>query len=402
MADTEHPGSCGKPVEARDSFGRKVDVLFPVRFNLLRVGGVARYYQSILAHLDRRHVRAFDLSLQERRQIQGLLRPTLWRRFSRRLIALKDTVLLAHRLAQKSFDLVHVNPSMSWSAVRRDMRFARKAHRFGLPIVVTFHGWNKTYESHLERTRKPEKLREVFGEAGAILVLASEFREKLVEWGFDEQKIIVATTMVEDSLVDGLDIEAKLSNIGVSKPINVLFLSRIIKAKGIYEAMETHRLLKGTYSSVRLIIAGDGSALKAAQRYVAKKGLEDVTFLGYVSGDSKRKVLAQADVYLLPTYGEGMPVSVLEAMAFGLPIVTRAVGGLKDFFENGKMGFITQSSDPAIFAQMSEKLITKPKLRERIGRYNYEYAMEHFLASKVVRRIETIYQDVISNTAKRC
>lgn len=63
------------------------------------------------------------------------------------------------------------------------------------------------------------------------------------------------------------------------------------------------------------------------------------------------------DIYCFPTYGEGMPVSLLEAMAFGFPVVTRPVGGIKDFFENGKHGFLTNSKDPEIFAELIEKFL---------------------------------------------
>ena len=62
------------------------------------------------------------------------------------------------------------------------------------------------------------------------------------------------------------------------------------------------------------------------------------------------------------------------------------------------MGYITESRDPAILAEMVEKLITEPGLRKRISRYNHAYAMEHFSASKVARRMEMIYQDVMYRT----
>lgn len=92
-----------------------------------------------------------------------------------------------------------------------------------------------------------------------------------------------------------------------------------------------------------------------------------------------------------------MPSSVLEAMAFGLPVITRPVGGLKDFFEDGKMGFITESKAPEAFADLMEKLITDCDDRKKIARYNQRYAREHFMASKVAKRIENIYREILCN-----
>jgi len=85
------------------------------------------------------------------------------------------------------------------------------------------------------------------------------------------------------------------------------------------------------------------------------------------------------------------------AVAFGLPIVTRPVGGICDFFENGKMGFITESKAPEVFADLMEKLITDCDGRKKIARYNQRYAKEHFMALQVAKRIESIYQKVLSN-----
>ncbi len=66
-------------------------------------------------------------------------------------------------------------------------------------------------------------------------------------------------------------------------------------------------------------------------------------------------------MYLFPTYHEGMPGSVLEAMGYGLPVITRTVGGLPDFFEHEKMGFITESLDASVFADFLEQLVKDPE-----------------------------------------
>ena len=89
-----------------------------------------------------------------------------------------------------------------------------------------------------------------------------------------------------------------------------------------------------------------------------------------------------------------MPNSVLEAMAFGLPIITRPVGGIADFFENSHHGFITKSRDPSVFANYIEKLISNKVLYKKSSLYNYKYAQENFLASKVAKVLEKIYREV--------
>lgn len=85
-----------------------------------------------------------------------------------------------------------------------------------------------------------------------------------------------------------------------------------------------------------------------------------------------------------------MPTVVLEAMAFGLPVITRYVGGLCDFFEDGKMGRITDSMDSNVYAELTEPLLNNPIVAKDISRYNHEYALSHFMASKVAENIESI------------
>lgn len=83
-----------------------------------------------------------------------------------------------------------------------------------------------------------------------------------------------------------------------------------------------------------------------------------------------------------------MPTSVLEAMAFGLPVVTRPVGGLVDFFEDGKMGYLVESLDATDFAEKVLDLIEGIDKARAMSVYNWGYARQHFLASKVAKELE--------------
>lgn len=89
-----------------------------------------------------------------------------------------------------------------------------------------------------------------------------------------------------------------------------------------------------------------------------------------------------------------MPNAVLEAMAFGLPVLTRPVGGLKDFFEDNRMGFITESKNPTIFAELLGRLVEDSGLRYAMGEYNRHYALERFSASNVAAKLVGIYEQV--------
>jgi len=127
----------------------------------------------------------------------------------------------------------------------------------------------------------------------------------------------------------------------------------------------------------------------------ASTGLEDVTFTGHVAGEKKCAVFRRADVYFFPSHSEGLPISVLEAITYGLPVVTSKVGGLTDFFLDGQMGFMRQTRDPAEFASILERIICDRPLAARIRAFNHQYAADHFTGSRIAGGLERIYQAVL-------
>jgi len=180
---------------------------------------------------------------------------------------------------------------------------------------------------------------------------------------------------------------------GVSNPrFKILFLARVEVAKGVFEALETYQILKQQYPGLSLVVAGAGTQLEKATTLVQNRQLADVSFAGEIHGEAKYAVLRAADAYLFPSHSEGLPISVLEAMACGLPVVTRSVGGLQDFFEHGKMGFITASREPRVFASLLSRLIQDPMLRSRMSAFNHAYAREHFTAPQIAAQLGRVYR----------
>ena len=149
---------------------------------------------------------------------------------------------------------------------------------------------------------------------------------------------------------------------------------------------------------MELVIAGDGKELDNVKSFTRARNFHNVTFAGYVRDEEKRRRFEEAHIFCLPSYAEGCPVSVIEAMAYGLPVVTRSVGGVVDFFKNGEHGFTSESLDPNVLAGQIEKLLVDNSLYERISLNNYQYAQSHFLASDAVLRLERIYEAAFSSS----
>lgn len=284
------------------------------------------------------------------------------------------------------FDVVLLNPSLGKTALLRDAWFLRIAKWFKKKTVVFFHGWHPSMVKSI--SKQPTTFVKVYNRADGFLVLAKAFKDDLIRWGMTKP-ITLTTTKVDDALLKDFDIRDKRN-----KGTNLLFLTRIEEYKGVYIAVEAYQKAKAQYPGLTLTIAGDGSQLDAVQHLVKEKAIEDVEFLGHVSNTELVMAFRKADLYILPSFSEGMPTSVLEAMAFGLPIISRPVGGLVDFFEPGQMGYLLDSLDSKDFADTILELLQDPEKCKTIGTYNHNYAKQHFMASKVAAQLERIFYEL--------
>jgi glycosyltransferase involved in cell wall biosynthesis len=317
----------------------------------------------------------------------------------------RKTVSAIHNYIQfftalHSIELVHINPSLGATAVIRDGIFLLIAKMRGKKVVVFFHGWDDNCERQIRRYFLP-LFKLVYFRADAIIVLATIFKNRLMEMGYDSH-IYVETTTVEDEMFGHASTAiAHREGRPDNDALNILYLSRIEKAKGIYEALDAYALLKQHRPQIRFTLVGDGDELARVRDYVAGKGIVDVVFRGHLSGQAIRDAFAEADIYLFPTwYGEGLPISILEAMVYGLPVLTRPVGGIPDFFDDQKMGFISESREPEVFFRFLEQLIENPEMRRNMGAYNHNYAQEHFRPAVIAGRLEEIYRNVLARESR--
>ncbi len=284
-------------------------------------------------------------------------------------------------------EVVVVNPSIMKNALNREFIYVKIAIFFRCKTIVFIHGFNLDNYAKLNK----QKLIRRFNKATGIIVLAEHFKNLLQADGVIVP-IEVLTTKVDDRLIETFDINRRDGDIK-----NILILGRVEKTKGIYEAIETYKLLKKIYPYLRLTIVGSGAELNNVKEEIEKNDIKDVTVTGALSGDALIEEFKSADCFLFPSYSEGMPTSVLEAMAFGLPIFTRNVGGLSDFFDDENMGFITDSFDPNDFATAISRYIQDRELTKKVSLYNHQYAKEHFMASKVATQTENAIKRIVEH-----
>lgn len=343
-------------------------------------GGVAGYYNSVLPAMNR--FKQFSITIFEIGSTHG--KNLLWH-------PIFDQIKFIRQIILKKPDTVKVNPSLNIKSFIRDGLFIYWAKKQKIQVMVFFHGWEKEFEGKIHGILRLF-FNLTYGKADVFIVLASDFKSTLKEWKVGK-KIHLLTTPVYDSLIKDFSIENKIMRIKSSKTTQILFLSRLEKKKGVFETIDAVNLLFKKKHDVHLSIAGDGSIQKEVLQYIDSQNLkENVSLLGYIKGKKKIEALSENHLYCFPTYhDEGMPTSLLEAMAFGMSVVTTPMGGTKDFFKDGVMGYLCSSTKPEAIAQKIEKIICDKEIFCSQAFYNYNFAKKHFMASKVADKLCKIW-----------
>ncbi len=304
---------------------------------------------------------------------------------------LVDNFRLARHIRKKSYDCVHINCSLNFKSVLRDgMFFITLSLLRYENIVFYIHGWDGTVMERIKNNRVLRYLfKKTFSSSKLILVLASRFKSDLESIGFDGGKIYSTTTLFNGDLFKGL---SRKEN--VSGQRQLLFLSRFVKEKGIYELLGAYKLIAQKFPDTRLVMAGDGEERERLESWVRENGLSDrVEFAGFLRGKDKARVLLDSDFFIFPTYyGEGCPISLLEAMAAGLAVVTHGAGGIPDIFVDGENGILLDSVSERTVQSAMERLLSDKELAAKIRLHNRQQAWKLYEAGVMTREMEGYYK----------
>jgi glycosyltransferase involved in cell wall biosynthesis len=171
----------------------------------------------------------------------------------------------------------------------------------------------------------------------------------------------------------------------------VLTLARLEAQKGLEYLVGAASLVP----DASFLIAGDGGERQRLEALAREKGLADrVRFLGY--RDDARQLLATCDIFVLPSLFEGLPVSVLEAMAAGKPVVATAIPGTDEAVLHGATGLLVPPADPVALAGAINAVLSDPTLARRLGEAGRERVQQHFSAGRMVERIMALYEELLA------
>lgn len=317
-------------------------------------------------------------------------RKGVWGLLSKPVVPLLDVIRLLRLLFFRKFDAYHLNPSLNVSSLIRDGLFLLVLRLMGASnVIVSFHGWDLSVQHKISQSSFFTKVfLWVFGYADQTLVLAQDFKKWLVDIGFDEKLVHLFTTMFDDEEF------SKASKVTENDKVRILFLSRLVREKGIYELLDAFSELIKTYPNIRLVIAGNGPEEQNLRKIIDEHSLgKFVDMPGYLRDAAKVKSFYETDLFVFPTYyGEGCPVSLLEAMAAGNAIITTPVGGIPHIIKDNINGILIDKVNVHAIESAIRKLLDNKSLREYMSDNNNKDAWNKYKAPVVTQYFEEFYR----------
>jgi glycosyltransferase involved in cell wall biosynthesis len=281
-------------------------------------------------------------------------------------------------------DIVHIHLSSYFSFYRKSAIFLL-AKFFGKKVIVHCHGSNFK-EFHDSSSVHSFFIRRMFNACTAILVLSKDWKETIETYTTNKRVIILYNPVISKSF------NGSRPHVESLRAGRILFMGRVGERKGAYDILEAVPEVIRSYPDARFILAGDGD-LEKAKRISAEKGIDrNVEFPGWVKGDDKRAYFRNSDIYLLPSYHEGIPVSILEAMAAGLPVISTPVGGIPDAIEDGVNGFLVNPGDARAIAEKLVYLLEHPRERKEMGTRNRTKVTDQFDIGGIISQLVSVYE----------
>ena len=352
----------------------------------LDLGGAERHVAGLAAALRRRGCEVVVACstrgmLARSLEREGVPFVSMTRRLAKRRFSPAFARGIRRLLAGRGrFDLVHAHVYAAAAAS------AAATLGLGVPLVVTEHT-----EASWQGRRARAVTRWYCRRARHIIAVSTPIRRRLIgRDGVPPQKISVIPTALPEAEGGGIPSGAPAENGRLAGVV-----ARLQPEKGVATFLEAASRIAPRAPGVRFVVVGDGPLRGELSELAAGLGLEGrVRFLGF--RPDAREIIRRLDVLVVPSFTEGAPLVVLEAMASGVPVVASAVGGIPDQIRHGREGLLVPTGDPVALGEALLSLLDNPGLARRMGEAGRERASSAFGHDRMVRRIESVYRPVLS------
>ena len=303
---------------------------------------------------------------------------------------MKSLIGLSHLLKRERFDIAHIHFA-SWGSTLRKSLAAHTLRRHHIPVVIHYHSSADYFRYFYMRI--PKYLRGwvdgFLNESNALIVLSNQMYHSYREMCRSKISIFALPNPV--SLPD------RVPGRDFSGTLRLIFLGRLGSHKGpdrVLKAVST--LPEAQRNRIEVWLAGDGE-VEQTRRLAQALGLEQqVQVSGWLDPSTRDQWLQMGHVMILPSRMEGIPMAILEGMAWGLPVITTPVGGIPEVVADGQEGFLVPSDDVGAISQAIQRFLEDPTLIQKMGHQARQRA-ENFSIERYRDKLKEIYLTVLES-----
>lgn len=288
-------------------------------------------------------------------------------------------------LLHRQVAVAHVHTASRMSFLRKSI-FIVLSKAFGIPVIVHLHGaeFDRFYRDEVGAVTR-FAIRAVLRSADKVIVLSDYWRQFM-------SRVVDADRVVTISNAVALPQPGR--DTPRSRRVAVLFLGRIGDRKGFFDLLEAVARLVRNGHDIELLAAGDGEVARAAAE-VSRLGIASrVHLLGWLNGPAKEDAMRRADVFCLPSYAEGLPMALLEAMSVGMPVITSPVGGVPEAVSDQEVGYLVPPGDVDALEAALRRLVTDPGLRQKMGAAARRRIETRFSLQAMQEKLEVVYREL--------
>lgn len=287
------------------------------------------------------------------------------------------------------YDLVHIHASDGAAATRK-WTLARIAKRFKKKILVHIHLGD---EQKLLVPKENQNFLKLLHLANKIIVLSPQWKRWLLQVMPEAENI---THILYNPCIPVHRDKT------ITKKKQILLAGTICRRKGYDTALKGFSLIANKFPDWKIVFAGNPSLLDGfdeledGKRLAKEYGIEkQVEWLGWISGKTKERVFNETSIYCLASTGEGFPMCVLDAWAYGLPCIMTPVGGIPDLVKEGEQGLLFPVGDSTKMAEALDKMMGNESLRKHIVSKTDKLISTTLNITSICLQLDNIYKSIL-------
>lgn len=283
--------------------------------------------------------------------------------------------------------IVHIHGAANASFYRCKI-FIKLAKKAGKNVILHEHAAD--FVEFYNNNNNKQDIVDTINLCDCLIVLSNSWKDFFISIGIPNDKIQVLNNIVSPPILNKV--------IKMDQRLHLMYMGEISNRKGAFDLLKAISDNRDYFQDKLLLRMGGNEVDGDIKGYIREHGLGDfVSYEGWIAGQKKIDCLNWEDVYILPSYNEGLPIAILEAMAYAHPVISTPVGGIPEVVKNGQNGMLVKPGDTQNIAEAIKYYIENLDSIRKQGEQAYQIAQD-FFPEKVFRDLARIYDSFINES----